>query len=627
MAIILIIGILFIAINANAETRGCGKPNHSPKCPHHPPHSPPPTPLPVEPGLVGQYHLDSGEGLIAFDSSGLENDGILGPSRRGRQPIWIEGVYGTALSFSHNHSMVSVPHDYTLNLTDLSISAWIRTDSNKAKRMIVCKSKNFSCKSGGYAFCVSPPGRKGKGRLGFWSSGNNRWVRGNSRVDDGLWHHVMVILEGNDCYFYIDGELDAVAASAPPRPNNKPLLIGAWNCGNVAFDGDIDEVNIYNCAIPEPNWRDIVINEVNYSGDSSDPLFPEVRFEYIELYNRGDIPVTLDGWFMMDRAVDLYTFPSGEEAIAMPPKSFLVIFSSAAEGIIAEDLDLSDGSGRVIAGPEWTEYELRDTGDSIQIYSSTVLDAITIVDFVAYDEHNEQKFPELDDIAVAAGIWTDNEAVDTLSPGSSHGRALYLINDGETPHEISGNDEEDLDWNQYKSDEGGTPGAPNPPATPAATPTPALTPPPTPVPTPSSMPDYLIDEGFDGFHLGTRPAGWTFTGCNNDSDTYVSLGNFGDSLPSLKLDATGDVIVTETFSYGTSLSFWLKGFSTGAVSHLLVEENIGSVWTEITDIADLPTSGTRIESLSLNPSSSQQVRFSYTKTSGNLALDDVRIDD
>ncbi len=633
---LLTLGMMVLTVNVSAESKEC----------HWPPHGwpTPPPPPEVAPGLVGQYHLDEGEGRIAFDSSGYENDGFLWPPCRWRSPRWIEGVSGTALRFTHNHSMVWVPHDYTLNLTELSISAWIRTESNKSKRMIVCKTKNFCRNSGGYAFCVSPPGRNGKGRLGFWSSGNNRWVKGYSRVDDGLWHHVMVILEGNDCYFYIDGELDADATSAPPRPNRSDLLIGACNSGMVAFDGDIDEVNIYNCAIPTPRWRDIVINEVNYSGDPIDPLIPEVGFEYIELYNRGDIPVTLDGWLLMDRAVDLFTFPSGEYAISMPPKSFLVIFSSAAAGIIVEDLDLSDGSGRIIAGPEWAEHELRDTGDSVQIYSSTVQNEVTIVDFLAYDEHNVQKFPELDDIAVAAGLWTDDAAIDTLSSSSSYGRALYLLEDGQTPHETSGNDEEDLDWAQYRSNEGGTPGASNPPPPPVITPTPSLPPsptpaptipptptitpvPPTPTPIPVPTPHYLINEGFDGFHTGTRPAGWLFINCNQNADTYTTVNNFGDALPALKLNATADTIITKTFSSPATLSFWVKGMSTDSISSLLVEEYCSSSgWTQVTQIADLPTTGTTYDALNLNPSSCQ-VKFSYSKSAGNLAFDDVRVGD
>ena len=45
-----------------------------------------------------------------------------------------------------------------------------------------------------------------------------------------------------------------------------------------------------------------------------------------------------------------------------------------------------------------------------------------------------------------------------------------------------------------------------------------------------------ITEGFDNFDTGTRPAGWTFNGCNNNSDTYTTAGDFGVASP---LDQTG----------------------------------------------------------------------------------------
>jgi len=86
-------------------------------------------------------------------------------------------------------------------------------------------------------------------------------------------------------------------------------------------------------------------------------------------------------------------------------------------------------------------------------------------------------------------------------------------------------------------------------------------------------------------------------------------------------------VVSETFSSGSALSFWVKGFLTDTSSSLLVEENMGSIWSEITDISDIPTGGTRIGSLTLNPSSSQQIRFSYTKSTGNIGLDDVRVEE
>ena len=138
-----------------------------------------------------------------------------------------------------------------------------------------------------------------------------------------------------------------------------------------------------------------------------------------------------------------------------------------------------------------------------------------------------------------------------------------------------------------------------------------------------SLPAALVEEGFDGFDTGTRPPGWTFTNCGQNSDTYTSAGDYGAASPSLKLDADGDAVTTSTFSEPDWLRFWIKGQGTDATSSLLVEEYY-SAWHTLTQISYLPTSGTTIGDLSLNPSTSQ-LKFTFDKLIGNLGFDDVLI--
>ncbi len=134
----------------------------------------------------------------------------------------------------------------------------------------------------------------------------------------------------------------------------------------------------------------------------------------------------------------------------------------------------------------------------------------------------------------------------------------------------------------------------------------------------------VIDEGFDGFDTGLRPLGWIFTNCDQDSDTYTTAGNYGAASPSIKMDLTGAAIETEVFSDPDWLRFWVKGQGTDITSHLLVEEYY-TVWTAVTDIFNLPTTGTLIGDLSLNPSTNQ-LKFTYTQSVGDLAFDDVLVE-
>jgi hypothetical protein len=123
----------------------------------------------------------------------------------------------------------------------------------------------------------------------------------------------------------------------------------------------------------------------------------------------------------------------------------------------------------------------------------------------------------------------------------------------------------------------------------------------------------------EGFAAGTTaPSGWTFT---NIGGTYTTAGNYGVSSPSLKFDATGDRVVTQTFSCGDQLSFWIKGQSTNASSSFLVEGFDGTTWSTISNIVPIPTTGT-VYTYAIS-TSIIQIRFTYTQSSGNLSFDDV----
>ncbi len=167
---------------------------------------------------------------------------------------------------------------------------------------------------------------------------------------------------------------------------------------------------------------------------------------------------------------------------------------------------------------------------------------------------------------------------------------------------------------------------------PAATPTPA---PPTPTATltpegyktPSPTPAICtsLDEGFDGFDTGIRPAGWTFHGCNDDRDTYTGIGSYGYSPPSIKLAGAGDYVRTGEFPPGEWLQFWIKGQETDLTSSLLVEEYYGtSSFSTVTEIVPLPRVGTVLTGFPLNPSTSQ-IKFTYQRNRGELALDDILV--
>lgn len=120
---------------------------------------------------------------------------------------------------------------------------------------------------------------------------------------------------------------------------------------------------------------------------------------------------------------------------------------------------------------------------------------------------------------------------------------------------------------------------------------------------------------------GSVPSGWTFTynGC------YTSTSYCGSSGPnSYKFGADQAGIMTPAFSTADSLHFWLRGVSTDATSSLAIEQSInGTTWTTVATINPLPTSGTNYGFAISN--STAYLRFTYTKSAGNVAFDDFLV--
>ena len=71
----------------------------------------------------------------------------------------------------------------------------------------------------------------------------------------------------------------------------------------------------------------------------------------------------------------------------------------------------------------------------------------------------------------------------------------------------------------------------------------------------------------------------------------------------------------------TSVLVWVKGSATDSLSLLTAEQTSDSLsWTNVTTILPLPTTGTTYRLKIQN--SSIHLRFTYTKSAGNLAFDD-----
>lgn len=122
----------------------------------------------------------------------------------------------------------------------------------------------------------------------------------------------------------------------------------------------------------------------------------------------------------------------------------------------------------------------------------------------------------------------------------------------------------------------------------------------------------------------TLPAGWT----SSTTAGYDSEGNYGQAAPSLKLAASGAYVETPAFGADvTSISFWAKG-NAMSNSSLQVQGSIGGIWKTLATYSSNDISNTQGATFTIDgnmPAGVRAVRFEYTKSRGNVGIDDIVI--
>jgi len=179
------------------------------------------------------------------DQCDMDDDGV-GDACQAQPPLT------TALSFSSYPSYDSyavIPDTESLRFgtADFTVELWFRGWSEGFlfdKRADVSPGEVGYCMSldggGKIAFCVEVPQQQH----------NETAVVSVSSVQDGQWHHVAGVREGNEIRIYVDGVLEA----AQPLPfemdltNTDPILLGSrHSLGNYLY-GTLDEIRFWSVA-------------------------------------------------------------------------------------------------------------------------------------------------------------------------------------------------------------------------------------------------------------------------------------------------------------------------------------------------------------------------------------------
>jgi hypothetical protein len=198
-------------------------------------------------GPRAYWRLGETSGAVAADHHGLfpgiyQNGVTLGVTGA------LAGDTNTAARFDGVDDKVTMgdPSNGGLDFgtTDFSAEAWVKTSFNGERTLI---SKRPA--SGPYwQFTVTDdPGHEGVIRANIFDGAVTRQVYGPaSRVDDGAWHHVVVVFDRDaGITVYVDGTGLSTAGAMTGSISNAAELLVAKATGYGYMLGDLDEVAVY----------------------------------------------------------------------------------------------------------------------------------------------------------------------------------------------------------------------------------------------------------------------------------------------------------------------------------------------------------------------------------------------
>lgn len=211
--------------------------------------------------------FDEMQGAKANDSSPANNDGtITGAQWRA------DGRFGGALAFDGD-DMVEVADAASLDLTTLTISAWVRPRTQTRWQTVAVKGNG----SGGVSYGMYATSTDFRSTFTVWSGSHG--VYGDEPLPMNAWSHIAATYDGSYWRLYRQGVLVRTAATPAPAISTRNLMIGNHDLWpDEGFDGLIDELRIYGTALSE---ADIVRDrDARIKSDTEEPVAPVLAMSF-----------------------------------------------------------------------------------------------------------------------------------------------------------------------------------------------------------------------------------------------------------------------------------------------------------------------------------------------------------
>ncbi len=196
-----------------------------------------PPPPPPTADLVAAYGFDEGSGTNVADASGRGNGGTVASG------TWTtQGKFGSALTFNGTSTRVTVPNASSLNLTNMTLEAWVYPTASGGWRDVIYRGPNDSY----YLESSSDSGAPATGGV-FAPT-----LYGPSALALNTWSHLATTYDGQMLRLYVNGtQVASRAETQPMLSSTGALTIGSDPSYGQYFAGRLDEVRVYNAALTQ----------------------------------------------------------------------------------------------------------------------------------------------------------------------------------------------------------------------------------------------------------------------------------------------------------------------------------------------------------------------------------------
>jgi CSLREA domain-containing protein len=171
---------------------------------------------------------------------------------------FMPGKVGQALSFDGKSGSVSFGSAVIqIGQSDFTLQFWIRTTATEDENIL---DNRQNCGNGSFLSI----GLKSSGAIHAEVDGSKTGLGNNSvntgPINDGAFHHIMVVRQGTNLMAYVDGAL--AASSTAPDGQIASVTGGlfqaaAAGCGNSRFTGQLDEIQAFNRALSPSELQSI----------------------------------------------------------------------------------------------------------------------------------------------------------------------------------------------------------------------------------------------------------------------------------------------------------------------------------------------------------------------------------